>query len=97
MAPLFPDDTTRREVEAGQRRFPLSYFRGSVPVPHAWDVRPCAYIAFGDTYAAEYREAQERGWPVSMLDGQHLEMLAHPEVVAAEMLRLLDGHNHSRG
>ena len=91
VAPLFPDDRTRLDVEAGQRRLPLSYFRGSVPVPEEWDARPCAYIAFGETYAAEHSEAAARGWPVSMLDGHHLEMLVHPAAVAAEILRLLAG------
>ena len=50
---LFPDDATRAAIEAGQPRLPLSYFTATLPVPDGWASGPCAYLAFGDTYAEE--------------------------------------------
>jgi hypothetical protein len=86
---LFPDAGTRERVEREQRRLPLSYFQRSLPVPAGWDDRPGAYLAFGDTYAAERAEAARRGWPARTLAGEHLHMLIEPERVTGEILALL--------
>jgi len=87
---LFPDARTREIVEREQRRLPLSYFEESVPVPADWPARPGAYLAFGDTYAAERAAAVARGWPVITLPGEHLHMLADPVGVAAAITDLID-------
>jgi hypothetical protein len=97
LASLYPDASTRRQVESEQQRLPLSYFEGSVPVPEGWTERPCGYLAFGDTYAAERATAQRCGWPVRVLDGDHLEMLIHPEVVAAEIRALATMAEETKG
>jgi hypothetical protein len=60
-----------------------------VPAPFGWDDRPCAYLAFGDTYSTERHEAEARGWPVTSLPGQHLHTLVAPEQVAAAIDALL--------
>jgi hypothetical protein len=86
---LFPDAKVRLEVEREQRRFPLSYFTDTLPVPSGWDSRPGAYLAFGDTYQPERQAAAERGWPVSTLSGGHLHMLREPRRVATEIGDLL--------
>jgi hypothetical protein len=88
LAPLFPDATTRALVERQQRRLPLSYFTRPLRVPERWTERSAAYLAFGDTYADETALARDRGWPVTVLPGHHLEMLARPGRVAAEVARL---------
>ncbi len=62
---------------------PLSYFEESLPIPVGWDTRPGAYLAFGDTHAAERDAAAARGWPVWTLPGGHLHMLTAPEEVAS--------------
>jgi hypothetical protein len=85
---LFPDAPTKARVEAEQSRLPLSYFRGSVPVPPGWDDRPGAYLAFGDTYADERADAVARGWPVTTLAGEHLHQLIDPAGVTAALLAL---------
>lgn len=89
VAALFPDDRTRAQVEDQQPRLPLAYFRSTVPGPAGWTSVPCAYLAFGDTYAEEVARAQASGWPVSVLPGRHLHMLVAPRQVAAEVRRLL--------
>jgi hypothetical protein len=86
---LFPSGAVRAEVEREQRRLPLSYFEKLVSVPSDWDDLPAAYLAFGDTYDAERRDARGRGWPVATLPGQHLHMLVDPAGVADAIGTLL--------
>ena len=90
VAALFPDAETRARVELEQQRAPLSYFEGVLPVPQGWDERPGAYLAFGDTYAAERAEAARRGWPVSTLPAGHLHMLIDPKRIATELVALMN-------
>ncbi|MET0843534.1 MAG: hypothetical protein ABWY23_06775 [Mycetocola sp.] len=86
---LFPDPETRERVEAEQSRLPLSYFAERMPVPDGWMRRPSGYLAFGDTYARERRIAEEKNWPVRVLPGGHLLMLAEPAAVASALEDLL--------
>jgi hypothetical protein len=85
---VFPSAEVRTEIERQQPRLPLSYFTSTVPVPVGWAEAPCAYLAFGDTYANETAFARAHGWPVSVLPGRHLQMLHDPAAVGAEILRL---------
>jgi hypothetical protein len=86
VAALFPDAATRAEVEAEEPRLPLSYAEGRVEVPAGWETRPCAYLAFGTTYAEE--TARALGWPVDVLDGAHLHQLVDPDGVAGAVVAL---------
>ncbi len=86
---LFPGERVRAEVEAEQRRLPLSYFAETLPVPADWPSRPGGYLAFGDGYAAELATAREFGWPVRTLAGEHLHMLVKPDEVAAAIADLV--------
>jgi pimeloyl-ACP methyl ester carboxylesterase len=86
---LFPDASTRGQVEAEQRRLPLSYFDRDVPAPPGWEALPAAYLAFGETYTEERALARERGWPVETLAGEHLHQLVDPVAVADSVVRLL--------
>ncbi|SKB10470.1 hypothetical protein [Aeromicrobium choanae] len=96
-ADLFPDDHAFETVASEQQRLPLSYFTSSVPVPRGWSERPAAYLAFGDTYAAERRFAQENGWPTTTIDGGHLHQLVDPAAVGAAILELIDRTNSVGG
>ena len=89
VAALLPDAQTRARVEREQQQLPLSYFEGTLPVPQGWDQRRGAYLAFGDTYAAERDEAARRRWPVTTLPGTHLHLLTDPDEVATELLVLI--------
>jgi hypothetical protein len=91
VAALFPDDEMRRRIEAEEPRLPLTYFSQSIDAPTGWDERPAAYLAFGDTYAAERADAESRGWPTLTLAGNHLHMLVDPDAVARAILGLVTG------
>ena len=84
---LFPGDDMRRRVQAQERRLPLSYFTAAVPAA-GWGDLSCAYLGFGDTYAAEQATARAAGWPVEVLAGRHLEMLHRPALVVDQVLAL---------
>jgi hypothetical protein len=86
---LFPSARVREQVEREQHRLPLSYFAESLPAPEGWDDKPGAYLAFGDTYAAERADAAARGWKVATLPGEHLHTLINPQEVAAAIGTLL--------
>ena len=88
-AGLFPDAATRLRVEEEQQRLPLAYFRDSLPAPAGWAHRPNAYLAFGDTYDEERRQAGVWQWPVETLDGEHLHLLVAPDDVATTVTALL--------
>lgn len=81
----------RAAVEADCPRVPLAYVDSSITAPPGWTDGPTAYLAYGDTYAAEVAAAASYGWPVVRLEGGHLHHLVDPDAVAAEVVRLLDG------
>ena len=88
-AQVLPDTTARADLRERERRMPLSYFRSRLGAPPGWAEQPQAYLAFGDTYAAEIAFAREHGWPTTELDGAlHLHHLVDPHAVAAGVLDL---------
>ena len=87
--PLFPSPGSRAEVEAGIPRLPLGYFRTTVTAPVGWEDGPCAYLAFGQTYAAELARVRRLRWPVDEIAGAlHLHFLHAPDEVARRVLDL---------
>jgi hypothetical protein len=89
VASLFPNAESRAAVHRNMQRLPLSYFKETLAVPAGWDSRPGAYLAFGETYAAEHDDAAHRGWPVHSLPGGHLHQLNDPGRVADTVLGLM--------
>jgi hypothetical protein len=89
LAGLFPDAATRDAVAAEQTRLPIAYFAERMPVAAGWTRHPTAYLAFGDTYRRERAAAENHGWPVRTLPGDHLEMLKEPVRVATALEELL--------
>lgn len=87
--PLFPDRGTRVRVEATLPRLPLAYFRSTVRSLSGWEALPCAYLAFGETYAVELARARGLAWPTAEVSGaRHLHFLHDPAGVAGRVLEL---------
>jgi hypothetical protein len=82
VATLFPSDEWLDRVTREAPRLAPEYFTTPLPVPLGWEVRPAAYLAFGDTYADEITFAEQAGWVVRQADGHHLQHLAEPDRVA---------------
>jgi hypothetical protein len=89
--PLFPSPDWFERVLRTAPRLRPSYLRGRLPVPAGWTTGRRAYLAFGETYAAELEWATAAGWRVRRIPGGHLEHLVDPETVAAELLRVMRG------
>lgn len=90
VADLFPNAEVRVGVEREQSRLPLSYFSARLSIPPGWDTDLAgAYLAFGGTYGADLRRAEEHGWPVAMMLGSHLHQLIDPVAVTRELQKLL--------
>ncbi len=89
IAPLFPDEETRRVVTEEQPRLPLSYFEQAVPVPDGWADHPCVYVLFGPAYERVAAEARARGWSVRHIPGEHLHQIVDPAAVAEELISVV--------
>jgi len=88
VADLFPNQVSYAAVEREQQRLPLANFTSGIPIPAGWTGRPAAYLAFGETYAAEPQRAIEAGWPTMIMEGGHLHPLRDPAAVGAAVLEL---------
>lgn len=64
-------------------------FDVAVPVPDDWEPTERTYLRLSDAYDAEAGEADSSGWAVERVDGQLLDPLARPELVATVLPRLL--------
>jgi hypothetical protein len=90
MRELVPDERLRAALEREMPRLPLSYFEASVPMPEAWDRRPCAYLLLSaEPYGHSAAEARVLGWPVREIHGvQHLATATDPIPVTEALLAL---------
>lgn len=78
---LVPDPGQRADLAAGCGRPPRAMFSAPIPAPPPGV--PCGFVALGDGYAADAREAGGRGWPVvTLAGGNHLWPLTEPTSVA---------------
>ena len=83
---LIPDDSVRAALVSEFPRLRRSFYDEPVPVAVGWTGRPCAYIRLSAAYAEECARATDLGWPVRQLDGRHLDLVAHPSIVAAHVV-----------
>jgi hypothetical protein len=90
MRELIPDERLRAVLVAEMPRLPLSYFEASVPLPKAWDTRPCAYLLFSSQpYGPCAADARGRGWPVAEIpQARHLALSTEPTTVTDALLDL---------
>ena len=85
---LVPERSIRDAFVAECPRVSRAMF--STPIPAPTYGGPCAYLAFGDTYADQRSVALDRGWPVRTLGGhRHLAPLVAPDAVADALVDLI--------
>lgn len=75
-------------IDVACPQLPIAYFEQTLTAPAAWIPDGGAYLAFGETYAAERQFAEQQGWPVLTLDAAHLHHLVAPDEVARAILSL---------
>ena len=86
MAALIPQDDNRALVCAELPSLPLAYFEDRVSVPDGWSATTCGYVQLSDAYAEQAAKAEDSGWPVARLAGQHLDIVTQPGAVADAIL-----------
>lgn len=70
-------------------RVPLRLLIEEPPVPASWLARRSGYIAFGHAYAEQMAVAEENGWEVRRLEGEHLHLLTAPDEIAETLLEVI--------
>jgi hypothetical protein len=90
IAALFPDDGWLDLVIREAPRLAPTYFTTPIRVPRGWESGPAAYLACGDTYAAELAFAERAGWVVRHESGHHMAHLAQPDHVADLVTAVVD-------
>ncbi|HEX4094421.1 MAG TPA: alpha/beta hydrolase [Trebonia sp.] len=88
-AALLPDPVVRERFASECPQLPLALFEEPHPPAPGWPNAPGGYLKLTEAYEADAAEARELGWPVSHHQGHHLAPLTDPDVVAAEILRLI--------
>jgi hypothetical protein len=95
LAELVPDETLRRRITAEIPQLPRSFYDEAVPVPSQWWTRPTAYVQLSSAYDDERTRAELWRWPTSRLAGSHLDVCVRPDLVADQIIDLVDRLQHS--
>lgn len=88
MAALVPDEAVRRAIAAETPRLPRSFYDEAITLPELWWTRPAAYLQLSPAYDDERSRAARWDWPTGHLDGGHLDVVVHPDLVAEHVRRL---------
>jgi hypothetical protein len=43
---------------------------------------PSSYLQLSSAYDDDRRRAEQMGWPTARLNGHHLDLLTHPDIIA---------------
>ncbi len=86
---MLPDEEVRARVFGEAKPTPRALFDEPISVPNLPDSVEMAFLATGDMYAMGYERAQEEGWHVARLDGEHLHLVVDPVTVAGTLLSLV--------
>lgn len=84
---ILEEDRERIFTEA--KPVPRALFDQPIPVPKLPASVEMAFLATGGMYAMAYERAQEDGWHVARLDGEHLHLVVDPVTVAGTLLSLV--------
>jgi hypothetical protein len=67
------------------------FFTEPLPIGDDWPSAPCGYLQASPPYDGSARQAQARGWPLVTSDADHhLPWLAEPNIVARQLLALIE-------
>jgi pimeloyl-ACP methyl ester carboxylesterase len=87
MRDLIPDDDLRDAFVRACPAVPVAAIDEVMPdVPEP----PAVFVQLSETYAPETTASRDRGWPVLVLDANHLAVLTRPDEVVDALLRAVD-------
>ena len=90
LAPILPDPAVRARLVAELRPRGLDYWTEPLPLIVGWPDAPLGVLRYTATYAPDAAQAAAHGALVRERAAGHFEMLAQPEVVAAELIALAE-------
>ncbi len=90
MARLVPDAPLRHLLEAEVPRVHRAFYDHVIGLPLQWWERPATYLQLSAGYDDERSRAEHWGWPIATLDGNHLDLVTKPDLVATSVLALVD-------
>jgi hypothetical protein len=88
LARLLPDDAVREGVVAEIPRVPRAFFDQSISLPAAWWTRPAAFLQLSAAYDHDRTRAERLGWPIRRAEGQHLDLVVDPDLIADHVIAL---------
>lgn len=89
IARLVPDADQRTLIVHDTPRVPRSFYDDPVQLPAGWHDRPgCCMLQLSAGYHDDRLRAEAFGWATDQIDGQHLDVATHPELVCDRLLQL---------
>ena len=87
MRELIPDDTLRDAFVHGCPSVPVQWIDEVMPeIPEP----PAVFVQLSEAYTPETEAAHAHGWPVIVLDADHLAVLTRPDEIAAAIVQAAD-------
>jgi hypothetical protein len=87
MRDLIPDNDLRDAFVRACPAVPVAVIDEVMPdLPEP----PAVFVQLSETYAPETAASRDRGWPVLVLDANHLAVLTRPVEVVDALLRAAD-------
>jgi hypothetical protein len=90
VAELLPEPVERADFIAGCTPLPLAMFEEVHPEVPAWPDAPGTYLQLSDGYTGSTTQAAALGWPVSVLDADHLSVVTAADEVTAALVDLVE-------
>jgi hypothetical protein len=85
---IIPDAALRAKMIAELNPRGLRYFAESIPIiPNLPDAK-CSYLKFSSPYEADAKIAQEAGWAIQEMLGNHFHMLVDPRGVTNKLIEM---------
>lgn len=90
LAGAVPDPAVRRNVLSEMRPRERRFFEEPIPVPEGWPDAPTGYLQLSAFYGPAAADARSRGWPVRVIQADHLHTVVDPAAVAGALTDLLE-------
>jgi alpha/beta hydrolase family protein len=85
----FPEYRPPAGLEGALRPRGKDFFTEPLPPPQDWPDAPCGYLRTSPAYAAQARQARQRGWPVVERESGHFAAFTAADDTAAAILELI--------
>lgn len=80
-----PNPQTRASVLADIPAVPFEFLQAKAPDHQEWEAMPARFVRLSEGYETNAQRAEERGWPVTRIEANHLAMISHPAKVIAAL------------